>query len=104
MRGARTSIQRDPVEIPNGFTLSQNYPNPFNPQTKIEFEMKDGGFAKLKVYDVLGREVATLVDEHLAAGKYTATFNAANTLASGTYVYQLEVAGHRLSGKMMLVK
>ena len=104
MRGSVTSIQRDPVEIPDGFTLSQNYPNPFNPQTKIEFEMKDGGFATLKVYDVLGREVATLVDEHLAAGKYTATFNAANTLSSGTYVYQLDVAGHRLSGKMTLVK
>ena len=104
MRSDATSIQRDPVEIPDGFTLSQNYPNPFNPQTKIEFEMKDGGFATLKVYDVLGREVATLVDEHLVAGKYTATFNAANTLSSGTYVYQLDVAGHRLSGKMTLVK
>ena len=104
MRGVVSSIQRDPVEIPDGFTLSQNYPNPFNPQTKIEFEMKDAGLAKLKVYDVLGREVATLIDEHLAAGRYTATFNAANTLSSGTYVYQLEVAGHRLSGKMTLVK
>ncbi len=98
-----TSIQRDPSEIPQGFTLSQNYPNPFNPQTNIEFEMKDAGLATLKVYDVLGREVATLVDEHLVAGKYTATFNATD-LSSGTYVYQLDVAGHRLSGKMMLMK
>ncbi len=98
-----TNIQRDPSEIPDGFTLSQNYPNPFNPQTNIEFEMKDAGLAMLKVYDVLGREVATLVDEHLAAGKYTATFNATD-LSSGTYVYQLDVAGHRLSGKMMLMK
>ena len=103
MRADVTSIQRDPSEIPQGFTLSQNYPNPFNPQTNIEFEMKDAGLATLKVYDVLGREVATLVDEHLVAGKYTATFNA-TSLSSGTYVYQLDVTGHRLSGKMMLMK
>ncbi|MCY4158362.1 MAG: T9SS type A sorting domain-containing protein [Bacteroidetes bacterium] len=103
MRGQVTNIQRDPVEIPDGFTLSQNYPNPFNPQTNIEFEIKDAGLATLKVYDVLGREVATLVDEHLVAGKYTATFNATD-LSSGTYVYQLNVAGHRLSGTMTLVK
>lgn len=103
MRGSGVSIQRDPVGIPDGFTLSQNYPNPFNPQTNIEFEMKDAGVATLKVFDMLGREVATLVDEHLVAGKYTATFNASD-LASGAYVYQLNVAGHRLSGKMMLSK
>ncbi len=103
MRGMVTSIDRDPIEIPDGFTLSQNYPNPFNPQTNIEFEMKDAGLATLKVYDVLGREVATLIDEHLVAGKYTATFNATD-LTSGTYVYQLNVAGYRLSGKMTLVK
>jgi len=103
MRGQVTSIDRDPVEIPDGFTLSQNYPNPFNPQTRIEFEIRDAGLASLKVYDLLGREVATLVDEHLVAGKYTATFNASN-LPSGSYVYQLDVAGNRLSGKMTLVK
>ncbi|MCY4158363.1 MAG: T9SS type A sorting domain-containing protein [Bacteroidetes bacterium] len=103
MRGQVTNIQRDPVEIPDGFTLSQNYPNPFNPQTNIEFEIKDAGLATLKVYDVLGREVATLVDEHLITGKYTATFNATD-LSSGTYVYQLNVAGHLLSGRMTLVK
>ncbi len=103
MRGMVSSIDRDPTEIPDGFTLSQNYPNPFNPQTSIEFAMKDAGLATLKVYDLLGREVATLVDEHLAAGKYTATFNATD-LSSGTYVYQLSTAGHRLSGTMTLVK
>ncbi len=103
MRGQVTNIQRDPLEIPDGFTLSQNYPNPFNPQTNIEFEMRDAGLASLKVYDLLGREVATLVDEHLVAGKYTATFNATD-LPSGSYVYQLDVAGNRLSGKMTLVK
>ena len=103
MRGMVAGIDRDPTEIPDGFTLSQNYPNPFNPQTSIEFAMKDAGLATLKVYDLLGREVATLVDEHLAAGKYTATFNATD-LSSGTYVYQLSTAGHRLSGTMTLVK
>ena len=102
-RGAVANIQRDPTEIPDGFTLSQNYPNPFNPQTNIEFEMNNAGLASLKVYDVLGREVATLLDEHLVAGKYTATFSAGH-LPSGTYVYQLSVAGQRLSGRMMLLK
>jgi len=103
MRGEVTSIQRAPVEIPDGFTLSQNYPNPFNPQTKIEFDIREAGLATLKVYDILGRKVATLVDDHLVAGKYTATFNATN-LPSGSYVYQLDVAGNRLSGTMTLVK
>jgi len=103
IRGQVTSIERDPVEIPDGFTLSQNYPNPFNPQTKIEFEIREAGLVTLKVYDVLGREVATLVDDHLVAGAYTATFNATD-LSSGTYVYQLSVAGHLLSGRMTLVK
>jgi len=103
MRGQVTNIQHDSAEIPDGYTLSQNYPNPFNPQTNIEFEIKDAGLATLKVYDVLGREVATLVDEHLVAGKYTATFNATD-LSSGTYVYQLNAAGRRLSGTMTLVK
>ena len=102
-RGVSTSIQRDPTEVPDGFTLSQNYPNPFNPQTNIKFEMKEAGPASLRVYDMLGREVDILVDEHLAAGTYTATFTA-NSLPSGTYVYQLDVAGQQLSGKMMLVK
>ncbi len=103
MRGMVTGIDRDPAEIPDEFTLSQNYPNPFNPQTNIAFELKEAGLATLKVYDVLGREVVTLVDEHLIAGKYTATFNATD-LSSGTYVYQLNVAGQRLSGTMTLVR
>lgn len=98
-----TSIERNPTEIPQGFTLSQNYPNPFNPRTNIEFEIMEAGLATLRVYDVLGREIATLVDEHLAAGTYTASFTA-NSLPSGTYVYQLDVAGQRLSGKMTLAK
>ena len=54
MRGIVTRIDRDPTELPEGFTLVQSYPNPFNPQTTIEYEMKDAGLATLKVYDVLG--------------------------------------------------
>lgn len=103
MRGMATSIDRDPTEMPDAFTLSQNYPNPFNLQTSIEFKIRHAGLATLRVYELLGREVATLVDEHLVAGRYTATFHATD-LASGTYIYQLNVAGNRLSGKMMLVK
>ena len=84
MRGIVTRIDSDSTELPEGFTLVQSYPNPFNPQTNIEYEMKDAGLATLKVYDVLGREVAILVDEHLVPGS-TATFNATE-LTSVTYI------------------
>ena len=103
MRGKATNISLDLAEIPDEFVLSQNYPNPFNPQTNIAFEVKESGLATLRVYDVLGREIDTLVDEYLGVGKYTATFTASN-LPSGTYMYRLSIAGNHLSGKMTLVK
>ncbi len=82
---------------PKRFALEQNYPNPFNPSTRIAFSVQGSGFTSLRVYDLLGREVATLVDENLSvglltenAGSYEATFNA-NPLASGVYFYKLSV-------------
>lgn len=98
-----TSVEPDPTVIPEAFTLSQNYPNPFNPSTEIKFTLTQSGFTTLKVYNTLGQEVATLVNENLNIGGYTARFSATE-LASGTYVYRLTTNGQTISKKMMLLK
>src|SRR5690606_25711150 len=77
-------------EIPNGYFLAQNYPNPFNPSTKINYGVKEGGFVSLKVYNILGVEVATLVNGYKPAGNYEAYFNLPK-LSSGVYIYSLQV-------------
>jgi len=102
-RRTAVGVQPDNGIIPTAFTLSQNYPNPFNPSTEIRFTLERSGMTTLKVYDVLGREVATLVNETLTAGAYRTTFNASN-LPSGTYFYVLTAGSNRLSNKMLLVK
>ena len=83
-------IQPFSSEIPKSFALYQNYPNPFNPNTKIKFELPKSAFAKVVVYDLLGKDIKTLVNEQLNAGVYSVDFNGAN-LASGIYLYKLEV-------------
>jgi hypothetical protein len=95
----------EPVEsgIPSGFMLSQNYPNPFNPTTEIQFSITKSGMTTLKVYDMLGQEVATLVNEELNVGTFKSKFDASR-LSSGTYIYMLTSNGSRLAKKMMLVK
>lgn len=98
-----TSVDEVLSEVPAGYDLGQNYPNPFNPATQINFEIGQSGMVTLKVYDVLGREVATLVNDNLQAGSHTASFDA-TSLSSGTYIYALEANGIRMSRKMMLVK
>lgn len=85
------------------YKLEQNYPNPFNPSTKITFSIKDAGFVSLKVYDLLGREVATLVNERRSAGIYDVNFNAAN-LGSGVYFYTLTSGGFSQTKKMLFIK
>ncbi|MFA7362039.1 MAG: choice-of-anchor J domain-containing protein, partial [Candidatus Kapaibacterium sp.] len=79
-----TGINQNTTEIPNVYSLSQNYPNPFNPTTKINFALPKQGLVTLKIYDVLGREVRTLVNEVKAAGSYTVDFNASE-FSSGVY-------------------
>ena len=88
---------------PDGFILNQNYPNPFNPTTKLSFVICHQSFVELKVYDVLGNEVATLVNEEKPAGEYEVEFNAAG-LASGIYLYKLETLNFTLTRKMLLLK
>jgi photosystem II stability/assembly factor-like uncharacterized protein len=81
------------VELPRRFELHQNYPNPFNPVTNFGFGIVDFGFVSLKVYDLLGREVATLVNENRSPGTYEVQWNAEG-LSSGVYFYRLSVVGH----------
>ena len=92
------------VEIsPKNFELSQNYPNPFNPTTKISWQSPVNGHQTIKVYDILGNEVATLVDEFKLAGIYDIEFNSEN-LASGVYIYRLQTAQFTETKKMVLLR
>lgn len=89
--------------IPISFELAQNYPNPFNPSTKISWQSPVSSHQTLKVYDVLGNEVATLVDELKSAGSYEVEFNSEN-LASGVYIYRLQTAEFTETKKMVLLR
>jgi hypothetical protein len=102
-RRVPVSVENIDNVIPNGFELSQNYPNPFNPSTEIRFTVANAGFTTIKVYSVLGEEVASLVNENLAVGSYKTTFDAAK-LSSGTYIYTLTSGNTHISKKMLLVK
>ena len=90
-------------EIPNEFSLGQNYPNPFNPATKIKFELRNTSFTNLVIYDGLGREVETIVNEQLNAGSYKADWNASN-FPSGVYFYKLTTGDFSKTNKMLLIK
>jgi hypothetical protein len=98
-----TSVRPDPEAVPVGFQLDQNYPNPFNPSTEIKFSIDQSGLTTLVVYDLLGREIETLVNEDLARGAYRASFNASK-LSSGTYIYRLTSNGLSITKKMMVLK
>ena len=89
--------------VPTEFAIHQNYPNPFNPTTQINYSLPKSSFVSLKVYDVLGREVATLVNQTQNNGSYNISFNA-NNLASGVYFYKLEAGDFISIKKMLLVK
>jgi hypothetical protein len=94
-------------QVARVYSLNQNYPNPFNPSTQITYSIAKAGNVSLKVYDVIGREVATLVNGQQAAGTYDVSFNAANggrSLASGVYFYRLEAGTFTATHKMMLLK
>ena len=100
-------INQISTNVPANFTLSQNYPNPFNPVTNIKFDLPQSGFVTLKVYNLLGEEVSTLVNQDLAVGTYKVDFDGAN-LASGTYLYKLNITNNNSTfsdvKKMILVK
>ena len=96
-------ITKISTEVPHDFTLKQNYPNPFNPSTKISFSIPKESFTRLIIYDNLGREVSTLVNERLNTGLYEVNFNAAN-LNSGIYYYKISAGNFSSVKKMTLVK
>ncbi len=98
-----SSVVNVEVGVPMEFSLAQNYPNPFNPSTSIEYSVPSNEFVILKVYDVLGNTVSTLVNETKEAGKYNVSFDASN-LTSGIYFYSINAGGFTQVKKMMLVK
>jgi hypothetical protein len=97
------SVGPEPPGLPEQVELLQNYPNPFNPSTRIGYRLHGREFVQLKVFDVLGREVATLVNETKGPGSHEATWNAAS-VASGVYLYRLQTATTSISKKMLLVR
>ncbi len=98
-----TGIENNTNQVPVGYKLTQNYPNPFNPTTNIKFNLPLTGYVKLAVYDVLGNQVATLIDGETEGGVHSINFDASN-LASGVYFYKLEANGFSDVKKMMLIK
>ncbi len=97
------SVKKDFSSLPNRFLLSQNYPNPFNPSTMISYQLPADGYVTLKVFDILGREVRTLVNERQIAGDYSVIFNA-SSLPSGVYFDRLEARNSIETKKMVLMK
>ena len=91
------------VQTISDYSLSENYPNPFNPITKINYTIPQTSFVILKVYDLLGREVATLVNEEKPVGKYVVYFDA-NNLASGVYIYKIQARSFLATKKFILMK
>jgi photosystem II stability/assembly factor-like uncharacterized protein len=98
-----TGVQQSSGSVIKEFTLLQNYPNPFNPSTTINYRIPRSGFVTLKVYDILGKEVATLVNEEKPAGSYEIEFSA-DKLPSGVYYYQLKTGSFIKTKKMVLLK
>ena len=103
VRSSSVTGIKDKGKIPLSFELMQNYPNPFNPSTIINYQLPISSKVVLKIYDLLGREVATLVNKQQSAGSYSVTFAAGN-LASGIYFYQLIAGGFNQVKKLILLK
>jgi hypothetical protein len=98
-----TGVEQSPIQVPYRFELAQNYPNPFNPSTKIQYTLKTTGKVRLSVYDLLGREVAVLVNGVRAAGSHEVTFSRPD-LGSGVYFYKLQAEGQVMTKKMVLLR
>ncbi len=102
--GSTTGIENPNVEIIS-YSLAQNYPNPFNPETVIAYSIAKNGFVSIKLYDILGKEIATLVNNFRTAGNYKVELNADNyKMSTGIYYYQIESNGFTDTKKMILVK
>ncbi len=102
--GNVTGIETIGLELPGDFKLEQNYPNPFNPSTKISWQSPVSGWLTLKIFDVLGREVETLVDEFREAGFNYTFYNVNSSIPSGVYFYQLKAGSFTQTKKMILLR
>ncbi|MBK7380039.1 MAG: T9SS type A sorting domain-containing protein [Ignavibacteriales bacterium] len=98
-----TDVEDQPAVYPSEFLLEQNFPNPFNPGTKISWQSPAGSWQTLKIYDVLGNEIATLVNEYREAGSYEINFDA-SSFSSGVYYYQLKAGNFIETRKMILLR
>ena len=103
IRDLATGVTQIENSIPDKYSLTQNFPNPFNPSTNIMFDIPKESFVSLKVFDLLGKEYATLVNEYLKPGSYSADWNA-SAYPSGVYFYRLETEGYSEVKKMILTK
>ncbi|MCX7834055.1 MAG: T9SS type A sorting domain-containing protein, partial [Ignavibacteria bacterium] len=101
--GNLVEVKQIASEIPKDFILKQNFPNPFNSSTKITFMLPRSSFVRLVIFDLLGREIETLIDERLSAGVYEKTWNADN-YPSGVYFYRLVTENSIDTKKMVLIK
>jgi hypothetical protein len=102
--GIVTKVEKPGNNIPGNFALSQNYPNPFNPSTIINYSLPKTGFVTLKVYDVLGKEIATLVNSEKSAGNYSVEFSPGGRYSSGVYFYRMQSGSFVQTKKLMLLK
>ncbi|MDI6803819.1 MAG: T9SS type A sorting domain-containing protein, partial [Bacteroidota bacterium] len=100
---SKSNTNEEVKNMPVEYGLSQNHPNPFNPTTIINYQLPIDSWVTLKVYDVLGREVATLVDEFKDGGYYEATWDATN-IPSGVYFYRLQAGTYSDTKKLLLIK
>ncbi|MEO8210146.1 MAG: T9SS type A sorting domain-containing protein, partial [bacterium] len=98
-----TNVGNNISSIPKDFILSQNYPNPFNPKTVISYQLAVSNFVTLKVYDAMGKEVATLVNQKQNSGRYQVNFEGSN-FSSGVYFYKLNTGGFTDTKRMILIK
>jgi hypothetical protein len=102
IKNSGTSNENEMIAV-SEFSLAQNYPNPFNPNTQITYNIPQSGLVELRVYNMLGQVVSTLINEHRNAGNHMVRFDA-SALASGVYVYELRFKGSVLTNKMILLK
>jgi hypothetical protein len=98
-----SAVELPPAVLPAAFSLGQNYPNPFNPTTVISYQVPSAGSVKVAVYDLTGREAATLVNELKQPGTYDVVFDGRN-LASGVYFYRMQAGGFAETRRLLLLK
>lgn len=102
LRGSLVGVSQAP-DLPLAFSLSQNYPNPFNPATKVRYELPKGSYVTITLYNVIGQEVATLVNEEQQPGRYEVSWNASG-FASGVYFYRIQTKEFVATKKLMLLR